>query len=421
MAKAAAKPLWLDEDDENVEVNIAKVGLLRKHRRDESENTISGKELSERLHEQHRKLHKGTDWADIVDPAAESDSDEEGAALLRSAAPLLGSSAQRLPPAKIDISGLPDANKHERSSAVVQHVTFHPNAPVLLTCGLDKSLRLFQVDGRDNPKLQGVFMPDLPVCHAEFINGGSQIIAAGRRKWFYVYDVERGAVEKIPYIIGRSEKSLETFAACPQSKQIAFLGNDGAVILVSSQTKQWIANLKLADSVRCATFSADGNTLVTSGGEGQIYHWDMRTRKLLYKHADEGSMYTTTVAVSPNGKHLASGQQSGVVNVYDLEQLYREQPRIPTPTKALLNLTTPVDSLVFNPDSQILAMSSHGRKNALRLVHLPSCTVFNNWPTERTPLNYVSCVTFSPNSGYMVVGNDKGRALLYRVKHYSAA
>ena len=47
-------------------------------------------------------------------------------------------------------------------------------------------------------------------------------------------------------------------------------------------------------------------------------------------------------------------------------------------------------------------------------VHLPSLTVFSNWPTSRTPLRYVHTFDFSPNSGYLSIGNDRGKALLFR-------
>jgi len=52
---------------------------------------------------------------------------------------------------------------------------------------------------------------------------------------------------------------------------------------------------------------------------------------------------------------------------------------------------------------------------------MPSKTVFGNWPTSKTPLHYVTAVNFSPNSGYLCVGNDRGRALLYRLQHYENA
>jgi hypothetical protein len=86
----------------------------------------------------------------------------------------------------------------------------------------------------------------------------------------------------------------------------------------------------------------------------------------------------------------------------------------------LLGCRTAVHKVQFHPKSQMLGMSSHVKKDAFRMVHLPSCSVFNNWPTSGTPLNYVSCFSFSPGGGYAAIGNDKGKVLLYRVSHYPA-
>ena len=76
------------------------------------------------------------------------------------------------------------------------------------------------------------------------------------------------------------------------------------------------------------------------------------------------------------------------------------------------------DALTFNGDGQMLAMSSRLKRDALRLVHLPSCTVFSNWPSSKTPLHYVWCTAFSPTGGYLAVGNARGKALLYRIHAY---
>jgi U3 small nucleolar RNA-associated protein 18 len=45
----------------------------------------------------------------------------------------------------------------------------------------------------------------------------------------------------------------------------------------------------------------------------------------------------------------------------------------------------------------------------------------SNWPTARTPLHYVTALSFSPGGGYLAIGNDRGRALLYRLNAYATA
>ena len=87
----------------------------------------------------------------------------------------------------------------------------------------------------------------------------------------------------------------------------------------------------------------------------------------------------------------------------------------------MLNLTTGVDSLAFNHDGQLLVLASRLKRDALRVLHVPTMTVFANWPTSKSPLHYVHCAAPSPHSGYLAIGNARGRVLLYRLHHYGQA
>lgn len=305
----------------------------------------------------------------------------------------------------------------------------------MLTAGLDKRVRFFQVDGKDNTRIQSVFFPDLPVYSAEFSGDGHEVIASGRRPFFYSIDVHTGSVHKVARIIGRDERSLERCVVSPDSQLLAFLGNDGYIILVSNKSKQWVANLKMNSPVRAAAFTADGSELLSTGVDGEVYRWDLRTRRAVVRHKDEGSMCGCAIAVSQDSRYYAVGSDMGVVNVYDSADVARHVAETtasssvfgssgfahPSPRKSLLHLTTPVDHLEFNHDSQVLAMGSQRIKDSLKLVHLPSFSVFSNWPTSKTPLHYVTSLAFSPHSGYLSVGNDRGRVLLYRLNHFLQA
>jgi len=171
-----------------------------------------------------------------------------------------------------------------------------------------------------------------------------------------------------------------------------------------------------------------------------IYSWDLRSQRCLHQHRDDGAVGCTSIAISPDSSLLATGDSSGVVNLYrrpaglllPVDQggqgggaaaisRFGSAPSAAPPLKSFMNLTTTVDSLTFNHDSQLLMVASRMKRDALRLVHLPSLTVFSNWPTSKSPLNYVHCAAFSPHSGFLGIGNAKGRALLYRLHHYPQA
>eukprot|EP00842_Homolaphlyctis_polyrhiza_P000129 jgi/Hompol1/1116/HPOL_001248-RA len=335
---------------------------------------------------------------------------------------------QLLSPDRLILQRLKDANQLSVSQSVVQGIQFHPFAPVLLTCGFDKMLRLFQIDGKINPKIQSIHFKDFPIYRAHFTPDGKQVIVTSRRKWYFVHDLVTGQTTKIfgARARGNLEKSYERSSVSPCGRFIAFEGHAGNLILVSGQTRQWIGDLKMNGGINAMAFSSTGDDVFTYGRQGEVYKWDTETRECLYRFPDEGCIGASTLAVSPDDKYIATGSGMGVVNIYlasDIESWYTSTGSIqgassshgPKPIKTFDNLTTKITTLVFHPGSQLLVMASREVKDALRIIHLPTMRVVKNWPKNGTPLGYVSSVAFSPRGGYLSIGNAKGRALLYRI------
>jgi len=51
-------------------------------------------------------------------------------------------------------------------------------------------------------------------------------------------------------------------------------------------------------------------------------------------------------------------------------------------------------------------------------VHIPSCTVFQNWPTTVTPLGTVGAVAFTKGGedNMLAVGNEVGKVRLWDIR-----
>ncbi|WOL15398.1 hypothetical protein Cni_G24179 [Canna indica] len=430
------KPVWVDEEEEETKVNIVRVNRLRKLRKEADEHLISGADYVARLRAQHAKLNPGTGWASMDRKHArsgdfdDSSDDESGVSIadgyedaggndiLRSNDELVIKSTTKLLPGLLEYSSLVDANAEEPSSGPINSVQFHRNGQLLLTAGLDRRLRFFQVDGKRNPKIQSIFIEDCPIHKASFLPDGSEVILAGRRKFFYSFDLVKAAVSRIGPLTGREEKSLEVFEVSADSKTIAFIGNEGYIFLISSRTKELIGTLKMNGSARSLAFADGGQQLISSGGDGHVYHWDLRTRRCIHKGVDEGSITGSALCASQDSSLFAAGSSSGIVNVYKSEEFLGGKKK---PLKTIENLTTMVDHMKFSPDAQILAISSRMKKNGLKLVHIPSFNVFSNYPPPRFSLQYPRCLDFSPGGGFMTVGNAGGKVLLYKLHHYQNA
>ncbi len=158
-----------------------------------------------------------------------------------------------------------------------------------------------------NPKLLSIHLKDLPIHSAHFTADGHKVILSGKRKHFYVYDMETRVLDRMERIVGRTEECWKVSLPSPCNRYLALLGKDGYIVLVSLPTKQWVANLKMNGEVTCLAFSADGRALFTLGEEGEVYCWDMETRACAYRFADEGCVKASALAVSPDGAFIATG------------------------------------------------------------------------------------------------------------------
>ena len=175
------EPAWVDKDDKNLSVNILDSGSrlkkLRKSRNEAAAVALDGDEFERRLRQRYESTTQTTartDWARLDNSSASQDvhgkkdaddeEEEEAAAATRlfgsTSAPLLATSQHRLPPNILNIVRCPDANQSDPNDAVVQSVHFHPGSdpekPLLLTAGLDKTLRFFQVGSESNQKIHGI-------------------------------------------------------------------------------------------------------------------------------------------------------------------------------------------------------------------------------------------------------------------------
>lgn len=439
--------VWDDDDGQDINVSLAtKSNTVKKLRKNMSDDNVDARDYENRLRERfqstvgamahtewanvrHKKKRIGFDSTSSDDDSSSSEDEDDkfhptATKLLSSSAPLLSSKSSQVPPNIIKLIRRPDVNLTDPSLSTVQSVEFHPNsdedAPLLFTAGLDKALRFFRVNEDSNEKIHGVIFPKLPIHKASFLGDSGNVVVSGRRPFFYIYNAEAGKIDLVPQIQGRDDRSLETFTTSPDGSLIAFVGNDGYIILVEAKTKLWVADLKINGSVRALSFTPDGDFLLASGSDSEVYRWDLRSKKCVDRFKNEDG--TITSALSASSRFLAVGAESGVVNIYnnENERIFRSSNYngMRKPLKSIMNLQTSIDQMTFNHDGQILAMSSHREKNSLKLLHVPTQTIFANWPTSKTPLHYVSSLDFSPSSKFMAIGNDKGKCLLYKLGHY---
>ncbi|ESZ94629.1 hypothetical protein SBOR_4976 [Sclerotinia borealis F-4128] len=457
---------WEDSDDDRLNVSLAGNPRLRKLRVNEGEDVVSGREYTRRLRMQFERLNPVPEWAQSSKPtkrrrrsSASSDSSISSndmdvddsdlstlplARLLQDAGALTKetpatSKRPKLRPEVIDIQRTRDIPKAQPSA--VTSLSFHPKYPVILSSGPASTLYLHHyaptAHPHPNPQLTSVHVKNTPIATSAFLHpSGDKIIFAGRRRYFHMWDLPSGEINKITRVYGHQDeqKTMERFKLSPCGRYMGLIGSSkkggGIINVLDANTTQWIASARVEGKNGVADFAwwKDGEGLTVVGKGGEVGEWSMELGSFVARWNDDGSIGATvlTLGGSNGPKQLGGhrwvviGSQSGVVNIYDRKNFVSGNdikiPDRPEPNRRLLQLTTPTSHLQISLDGQLLVFGSRWKKDALRLVHLPSCTVYKNWPTSNTPLGRISSVAFGSESDVLAVGNEAGKIRLWEIR-----
>jgi len=229
------------------------------------------------------------------------------------------------------------------------------------------------------------------------------------------------------------DRSLETAKFSPDGRTVAIGGRRGYVHLLdwshgAGGGGQVVGSVKMHSGVKDVCWAGGANgarrELLTLGQDAEVYLWDLGSRKCVARWKDDGAFGPNCLEGGSRGDYYAIGSKTGIVNIYGPEAAtippISAGRRSLKPLKTITNLTTSITSVRIDNTSQMMAIASGAKKDQLRLVHLPTLTTFANWPTSGTPLGSVTSVDFSAGSEFVAIGNTRGRAILYYLRHFGA-
>ncbi|KAF4527618.1 hypothetical protein B566_EDAN015421 [Ephemera danica] len=279
-----------------------------------------------------------------------------------------------------------------------------------------------------HPRTQAVVVtnrPGLATFYQFAVDGSELLLGSEYRTYLQSYDMNTGRALHIPCPVSGPEiNSMSNFCLSPDGRMLGVSGRDGSVMLMTARSREWIGTVKMSGKCHALTFNSDGSQLLTYGKEGGVYIWDVGERRCIHRFHDDGCLQGLSLAVSPDDRYVACGSGSGVVNIYTGAAVLPKAANSglsdsPRPSKAIMNLTTAAHQVIFNSSSQLLATVSRCKDSAVKLVHLPSLTVYSNFPTRDLDIARPEAVAFSPNGGYLAIGNNIGAVRLLRLHHFA--
>ncbi len=195
---------------------------------------------------------------------------------------------------------------------------------------------------------------------------------------------------------------IRSVAFSPDGQRLVSGSNDWTFKLWDIHTQQHIATLehitgRIPSQIKAVAFSYDGQRLATAGRHVKLWEVSTQTETATLQH-DE---YAWSLAFSPDGHFLATGESGGTVKIWDVQkrQVISELEGDPRW----------VYTLVFSPDGRTLA--SAGYKGRIKLWAVSNWTLLGTLQNSGTVYN----LDFSPD-GKALASTGSGAVTLWSVQ-----
>lgn len=403
--KRKREPVWADSDDEGEDIVTNANTKVAEIKRKE--------QYKKQLQSKFQRILGAPAWADLDREQKDDDSDDE---ILRTAGHLARTESVNLPRGILTFKRMKDLNRVGYAEGPsITGVEFHPTSTVSLVTGSRGVATIYSIDGKKNDKLHSMAFNSFPIRCCRFNHDGTEAIFGGSQKYFYTYNLLGGQTQRI--FLPKTITKMTKFEVSPCGQYLALAGRFGEVHLLHTTTKELLCTVKQQTVATSLAFSNDSNLLFSHGKESEVNVFDIRKQQFIHRFIDEGCINGSSIAISPNGRLVAAGSKQGVVNIYNYSDVLSN--KAPRPEKTILNLTTAISATKFNYTSEMLAIASKEVPDAVKLVHFPSGTVFSNFPGFQSNFGRPDVIQFSPQSGYLAIGNHSKQVALYRLKHFN--
>ena len=288
-----------------------------------------------------------------------------------------------------------------RHGGSVRTVAFSPvNASLLASAGGNNTIKLWNLQNNTVTTFRG----HTGQVNAVAFSPNGQLLASGGDDWtFKLWSVPQqqhiATFEHIPTGRGRSQVKGVTFA--PDGQSLASAGYLG-VKLWDIDNQVEIATFQHDNWTFTVAFSPNGQRLATGDNEGIVKIWDVQTRKVIAQlEGDTVGVYTVTF--SPDGRTLATAGYHGQIKLWSVSNWEH---------LGTLENSGTVHTLDFSPDGKMLASTGHSA------VTLWSVDSGKEIASLTGHFGWIYGTAFSPDGTTLVSSGADGTVRLQNIETY---
>ena len=296
-----------------------------------------------------------------------------------------------------------EATSFRGHDGAVRALAFAPDGRFIVTGGADRSVRLWDANGKELHRFDGHGDEVYAVAAAR---DGKRIVSAGRDRVVRLWDGESG---KLLYRLAGHTDAVRAVAISADGKRVLTGGDDRAISYWDADTGRVIRSWAIHDgAVTAVALSADGKSALSGSRDGTVRGWNLRDGSPLagFTARHGGEVYA--VAFSPDGKLALSGGNDRTVRLWEVES-GREKMRFTGHENAVIRVA-------FAPDGRHVLSGSSRYQTADRVVRVWDTTTGKEDVGRGVETTEgVEAIAFAPDGSAALLSHPASGLRLWRV------
>ena len=286
----------------------------------------------------------------------------------------------------------------------IYDVMISPSGRTIAAAGFDGSVYLLDFHTAAVRVLRG-HQPW--VATLAFSADGKRLATAGSDKSVRIWNVESG---KLQHTLDGHTAAIHDLSFSPDGQLLASSAQDKTIRLWQTHSGASLSSLTdLSTHMWCLQFSVDGKRLYAGGREHffRVYAVDGDSLREEFQVAHPGGS-VATLALSADGRSLATGGNGKVIHLWDLKSLSADSK----PLTSLTGHTDGIAELAFHPDGTLLASGAYDHTVRLWSIQAGAGQQVG---LLREHSAWIAGVDFSPDGQHLVTASEDHAVALWRL------